>query len=170
MLKLRNVILSLLVLGFTVMSAFADGDNAGCRNGKFVGSYTRTVPNNVYGDGSVIHQTIFQLNLHGDGTAFQYWTGFPDALLTTGTNSPYMGSWKCRQDGQLVVTLITAVFQPTTVTHGPAPVDLLLDIHARTTYLFTVTDEDTLTRTEARSRIYTTADDPSDPTAGTLND
>ena len=159
--------LSLVVLVFMVMPAFAE---TGCKNGKFVGSYTSPQTlNDIWGDNSGINHTVlFQLNLQSDGTAFQYWTGLPDLMLE-GTGSPYVGSWKCRDDGKLVVTLITASFLQTTDTHGsPATVDLLLQNHRRITYLFTVTDGDTLTRTEARARTYSVTEDPSDPTAGTL--
>ena len=165
---LKNVMLSLVALVFMVIPAFAD---AGCKNGKFVGSYTRPQTlNDIWGDSTgVNHTVLFQLNLQSDGTAFQYWTAFPDLMLNGGTGTPYVGSWKCRDDGKLVVTLISAVYTSTTDTHGnPSLVDLLLLFHQRVTYLFTVTDGDTLTRTEARARRYSVTEDPSDPTAGTL--
>jgi hypothetical protein len=166
--KLKNVILSLVALVFIAMPAFAD---VGCKNGKFVGSYTlpQTL-DDIWGDSTgVNHTVLFQLNLHSDGVAFQYNTGFSDIMLNSGTGTPYVGSWQCRNDGKLVVTLITASFISTTDTHGnPSLVDLLLKFHRRVTYLFTVTDEDTLTRTQARARQYSVTQDPSDPTAGTL--
>jgi len=165
---LKNVMLSLVALVFMVIPAFAD---AGCKNGKFVGSYTRPQTlNDIWGDSTgVNHTVLFQLNLQSDGTAFQYWTAFPDLMLNGGTGTPYVGSWKCRDDGKLVVTLINAAFTSTTDTHGnPSLVDLLLLFHQRATYLFTVTDGDTLTRTQARARRYSVTEDPSDPTAGTL--
>jgi hypothetical protein len=166
--KLKNVMLSVVALVFIAMPAFAD---AGCKNGKFVGSYTlpQTL-NDIWGDSTgVNHTVLFQLNLHSDGTVFQYNTGFPDIMLNSGTATPYVGSWTCRNDGKLVVTVINAVFTPTTNTHGnPSPMDLLLLFHRRITYLFAVTDDDTLTRTEVRVRQYSVTQDPSDPTAGTL--
>ena len=166
--KLKNVMLSLVALMFMVIPAFAD---AGCKTGKFVGSYTRPQTlNDVWADSTgVNHTVLFQLNLQNDGTAFQYWTGLPDLMLNGGTGSPSVGSWQCRDDGKLVVTFINAAYTPTTDTHGnPSPVDLLLLQHSRTTLLFTVTDGDTLTRTQTRSRTYSVTEDPSDPTAGTL--
>jgi hypothetical protein len=165
--KLKDVMLSLVVLVFMFIPAFAD---TGCKNGKFIGSYTRPQTlNDIWADSTgVNHTVLFQLNLQSDGTVFQYWTGFLDLMLE-GTGSPYVGSWKCRDDGKLVVTLITATFLQTTDTHGsPATVDVLLQNHSRITMLFTVTDGDTLTRTQARSRTYSVTEDPSDPTAGTL--
>ena len=166
--KLKNVMLSLVVLVLVSIPAFAD---AGYKNGKFVGSYTRPLTmNDIWGDSTgVNHTVLFQLNLQSDGTAFQNWTAFPDLMLNGGTGTPYVGSWNCREDGKLVVTLIDAGFTPTTDTHGnPSLVDLLLLFHQRVTYLFTVTDGDTLTRIQARSRRYSVTEDPSDPTAGTL--
>ena len=166
--KLKNVMLSIVALAFMVIPAFAD---VGCKNGKFVGSYTRPQTlNDIWGDSTgVNHTVLFQLNLQSDGTVFQNNTGFPDIMLNSGTGTPYVGSWTCRNDGKLVVTVITAVFTPTTDTHGkPSLVDLLLFVHFRNTYLFTVTDGDTLTRTQFRSRRYSVTEDPSDPTGVTL--
>ena len=165
---LKNVMLSLVALVFMVIPAFAD---AGCRNGRFVGSYTRPQTlNDIWADSTgVNHTVLFQLNLQSDGTAFQYWTGLPDLMLNGGTGSPFVGSWKCRDDGKLVVTLISAGYTPTTDTHGNAsPVDLILFQHTKSTFLFTVTDDDTLTRTQARSRRYSVTENPSDPAAGAL--
>ena len=166
--KLKNVMLSVVALAFMVIPAFAD---VGCKNGKFVGSYTSPQTlNDIWGDSTgVNHTVLFQLNLQSDGTVFQNNTGFPDIMLNSGTGTPYVGSWTCRNDGKLVVTVITAVFTPTTDTHlNPSLVDLLLVVHLRSTYLFNVTDGDTLTRTQARPRRYSVTEDPSDPTGGTL--
>jgi hypothetical protein len=75
----------------------------------------------------------------------------------------------------LVVTVIFAVYAPTTdaINHpatvpAPPPVDLLLLQHTRATYLFSVTNANTLTRIQARNRVYAAALDPSDPTGGIL--
>src|SRR6516225_4724695 len=116
MLKLRNVLVAFLALSvFTVLPAFPQG-SAGCKTGKFTGAYTHldTIPD-VWGDGSnVENQTIRQLTLHSDGTATDDGTGGPDLMLSLGTISSRIGSWKCRSDGLLVVTLIWAVYLPTT--------------------------------------------------------
>ena len=97
-------------------------------------------------------------------------------MLSGGMTSSRIGSWTCRADGQLVVTLIWALYLPTTdavnhptvVPNPPPPVDLLLSRHARTTFLFSVTDANTLTRTQARQRLYDATQDPTDPTGGVL--
>jgi len=175
--KLKSILLAVVVLSvFMVTPAFPQG-NAGCKNGKFIGSYIAlvTVPD-VWGDGTnVLHQTLRQLTLHSDGTANQEDTSALDIMLSGGTISSEVGSWKCLSDGQLVVTLIWASYTPTNdaVNHPvatpiPPPVDLLLSGHTRTTHLFSVTDVNTLTRTEARNRTYDATEDPTDPTGGVL--
>src|SRR5215831_11982763 len=164
--------LALAVLSvFMVAPAFAD---SGCKDGKFVGSYVRSAANpDVWGDGSgVAHTNVVQLNLNSDGTAYEQQTGFPDIMLSSGTGTPSVGSWQCRADGKLVMTIITAVFAPTNdaAIHGilNVPTDLLLFVHLRSTYLFSITDDNTLTRIQARNRRYLPAEGPTDPNGGTL--
>jgi hypothetical protein len=163
---------------FLVIPAFPQGDgNAGCKTGKFIGSYTHvdTFPD-IWGDGSnVEHQIIQQLNLHSDGTVTNENAGGPDIMLSAGLSTTLVGSWTCRRDGKLVVTVIFAVYGPTTdaINHpttvpAPPPVDLFLFQHTRATYLFSVTDANTLTRIQARNRRYDATQDPSDPTGGVL--
>jgi hypothetical protein len=169
---LAIVALSLLM----VVAAPASADS-GCKNGKFVGSYTTPVVfPDVWGDGTnVAHTYVLQLNLHNDGTATQDFSGFPDVMLSLGTGTPFVGSWICRKDGKLVVTMISTIYgsttdainHPTTVP-DPPPVDLFLVASSRDTFLFTVTDDNTLTRIQARRRNYPPDQDPSDPAEGTL--
>ena len=175
--KLNVVVAFLSLLFFMVTPAFPQGNGqAGCKNGKFIGSYTHLdTYSDIWGDGSnVENQTIRQLTLHSDGTATEKFTASLDIPLSSGTGSPSIGSWTCRSDGQLVVTLIWADYLPTAdaAIHGivPAPpVDLLLSDHVRATYLFSVTDTNTLTRTQVRPRVYTAAEDPTDPSGGSLH-
>jgi hypothetical protein len=159
--KLKNVVVAFLVLWvFTVIPAFPQG-NAGCKNGKFIGSYTHVddFPD-VWGDGSnVEHQLIQQLNLHSDGTVTQENAGGPDNMLSFGLSTPFIGSWTCRNDD--------AINHPTKVP-APPPVDLFLFQHVRVTSLFSVTNANTLTRIQARTRRYPAAEDPTDPTGGIL--
>jgi hypothetical protein len=176
--KLRNVVVGLLALSVSmVLPAFPQG-NAGCKNGKFIGSYTHlnTFPD-IWGDGTnVEHQLISQLNLHSDGTATEEFSGSPDIMLSFGLGTPSVGSWTCRNDGMLVVTVIFAIYVPTTdainhpstVPNPPPPVDLFLLLHNRATYLFSVTNANTLTRIQARNRQYDAAEDPTNPTGGVL--
>jgi hypothetical protein len=175
--KLRNVGFAFLALSiFMVTPVFPQG-NAGCKNGKFIGSYTHVddFPD-IWGDMSNIeHQIIQQLNLHSDGTVTQENAGGPDIMLSAGLSTTLVGSWKCRNDGMLVVTVIFDVYVPTTdaINHpstvpSPPPVDLFLFQHVRATYLFSVTDTNTLTRIQTRSRRYAASEDPTDPTGGIL--
>lgn len=163
----RMMLVSLAIAVLMVVPSFAD--TTGCKKGEFFGSYTRTELNqDVFGDGSAIHTFIYQLNLHSDGTATQYWTGLNDYLITLGTGSPWTGSWTCRGDGKLVVTLIVATYFPVTGNPNVASPDVELGSHFRDTYLFNVVDENTLIRIQSRRRAYLPAGDPTNPTGGTL--
>lgn len=177
--KLTNVVVAFFALSVLMVTpAFPqEQENAGCKNHKFIGSYTHVdaFPD-IWGDGSNIeHQIIQQLNLHSDGTVTQENAGGPDIMLSAGLSTTLVGSWTCRHDGMLVVTVIFAVYEPTTdaINHpltvpAPPPVDLFLLQHTRATYLFSVTDANTLTRILARNRVYKATLDPSDPTGGVL--
>jgi len=177
--KLKNVVVASLMFSlFMVIPAFPQGSgNAGCKNGKFIGSYTHVdaFPD-IWGDGSnVEHQLVSQLNLHSDGTVTNEFLGGPDVMLSFGLGTNSVGSWTCRNDGMLVVTVIFAVYAPTTdaINHpatvpSPPPVDLFLFQHTRATYLFSVTNANTLTRIQARNRRYNPAQDPTDQTGGDL--
>jgi hypothetical protein len=179
--KLYRVTFALLVLLLMMFIAAPMNaqEGSGCKSLKFVGSYTNSVvSNDIWGDGSSsdAHTALRQLTLHIDGTATQEWSGGPDTMLSFGLTTTAVGSWKCRHDGSLVVTLIHAAYlpttdainHPTTVPDPPPPVDLFLFANTRTTSLFTVTDDNILTRTQMRARNYDPAEDPSDPDAGRL--
>jgi hypothetical protein len=47
-------------------------------------------------------------------------------------------------------------------------VDLVVGNHIRQTFLFSVTDANTLTLTQRRSRVYDPTQDPTNPTGGVL--
>lgn len=160
----RKITLSLIVVCVcTAVPAFAVDK---CSKGKFVGTYTRPDLNrDIFGDGSVIHSFAQQLTLSSDGTARLDFTGFPDYILTIGTGAVQVGSWVCRADGKLVVNMIGANYEPAVV-NGVN--DLVLASNIRDSYLFTITDDNTLTRDLFRRRRYTPAQDLTDPTAGIL--
>ena len=179
MLKLQKLTFGLVALSLLmVIAAPANAQGVlGCKTLRFVGSYTRTVfTPDVWGDGSsVAHTYLYHLTLTIDGSAIQEFSGGPDIMLSAGLGTTSVGSWKCRSDGKLVVNLIGSIYVPTTdaINHpttvpNPPPVDLFLLSNERISYLFTVTDNNTLTRTQARTRNYLPAEDPSDPGAGTL--
>ena len=165
--KMIFVLLALVIFSFASSAEAATG----CKKFNFTGSFTRPQLNfDVFGDGSVTHSFVYQLNLHTDGTATQYWTGADDFMMNAGTGSPWTGSWKCRDDGKLVVTLITANYIPVSAGSNPnlTVADVSLLSHVRTTYLFSVDSENTLTRVQVRSRTYGPNADPTDPAGGTL--
>jgi hypothetical protein len=175
--KLKSVLVAVVLLSaFLVTPAFSDV-LGGCKTGLFIGSFNALVTYpDIWGDGSnVENQTINQLTLHIDGTATQTKTVSPDLMLSLGFGWSEVGSWTCRSDGKLVVTLIFGGYRATTdaVNHpatvpNPPPVDLLLVEHEKDTYLFSVTDANTLTRIKFRRRDYSPTEDPTNPTAGTL--
>jgi hypothetical protein len=143
----------------------------GCQKFNFNGSFLLPNPNvDVFSDGTVVHSLAFQLTIHSDGTANQYWTGLPDFILNAGTGSPQIGSWTCRSDGKLIVNLIQGSYFPIAPGEYPLPVtpDVELISHSRTTYLFSVDDENTLTRIQSRTRSYQPNEDPTDPNGGHL--
>jgi len=162
------------VVALTVVIVRPALAESGCKDGKFVGSYTQaTLFTDIWGDGSGIeHTLVLQLTLHSDGTVHEEFSGYPDILLSAGTGTPLVGSWQCRQDGKLVVTTLNAIYVPTydAALHGivNTPVDLFLFVNSRTTRLFSVTDQNTLTRIQSRARLYGPTLDPTDPTGGTL--
>lgn len=169
MLKLKSAVICVAALLFMVMPALADNDNAGCKNGKFVGSYTTVLPDqDVFGNGSVIHTWIYQLNLHSDGTADQTFSAGLEYLINTGSQSPWIGSWTCRQDGKLVVTLLRTFYSPTGPTANTTYADIQLGGYNKFTFLFSVEDINTLKRLDRRIRSYGANEDPTNPSGGSL--
>jgi hypothetical protein len=156
-----------LIAALCATSVFAGND---CKKGNFVGTYTRAdLDHDVIGDGTVHHSYIYQLQLHSDGSASQMWTGLSDYTISIGTGTHQIGSWTCRSDGKLVVNLLSGVYLGSTVDIGDGPKnDILLWRTIRDVYLFTITDSNTLTRTQSRRRNYTPSEDPTDPAAGSL--
>ena len=167
--KLRIVLVALVASSLVaVVPASAD---SGCKTGKFIGTYTSVLPNqDIFGDQTVFHTFLQQLTLYGDGNAEQYFTGNLDYMINTGSGSPQIGSWGCRKDGKLVVTFLAAGFNPidpSANANTPNP-DIALAFHRRATYVFAVTDDNTLTRVQARNRNYAPNQDPTDPAGGSL--
>ena len=165
MLSKMTLLMAALTI-FMVAPAFADQN---CATGNFVGTYTRLSPAiDAVGDG-VLHAFAFQLTLHADGTVTQYWTGLPDYQNTLGTGSRNIGAWKCRDNGNLLVTLLSASYAPIAANPGLGTLDdVRLVRHQRSTMVFNIDDNNTLTRLKIRTRNYAPAADPTDPNGGTL--
>jgi len=135
----------------------------GCNKWKPVGTYTRS---SVAGT----HSFVYQLQLHNDGTAWMTATAYYDYMINYGTNSPAVGSWKCRDDGKVVVSVLQGILYPIIAgTAADLPyADVSLDQHINTTYLFSVDGPNTITQTQSRGRTYGPAEDPTDPAGGVL--
>ncbi len=132
------------------------------------GSFIYVGPSiDVLGNGT-FHRAALQLTLNSDGTATRYFTGGLDFPLSGGISESEFGSWKCRDDGKLVIVLIGEDYLPTTATNGHAPLDLALAGYWRSTSLFSVTSRSVITMIESRLRTYGPNDDPSDPAGGVL--
>ena len=162
--KLLPLILVMIV--FATATAFAEN---GCKTTKFTGTYTRVdPPTDVFGDGTVTHQYFWSLLINSDGSVWQGWSGLLDFPINTGTGSANTGSWTCRPDGKLLVTVLSAGYNPTPPgPNHPLP-DVSLIVSQRITYLFSVDDANTLTKIQARARNYGPDADPTDPNGGTL--
>ena len=144
----KLMMLALAITVFMVVPALADQD---CSSGNFVGTYLRVDPaTDVFGDGTEVHQYVYQLTLNSDGTATQYWTGLPDYMINAGTGSPNIGSWKCKNNGKLLVTLLGATYVPTTPSVNAPNPDITLYRHYRYMYLFTIDNNKTMSRVKAR--------------------
>ena len=171
MLKKMALAISALTI-FMVVPTIA-GPATGCNKIRFFGSYTtQSSLSDIFGDGLTNHSYILQLNLSSDGTATRFWTGNSDYLINTGTGSTQNGSWTCRADGKLIVTLIQALYTPVAVGGANGNLttpDVELWRHYRTTYLFSVDDVNTLTKVQSRSRTYSPTQDPTDAAGGTLS-
>ena len=166
----RTFIALMAITVFLTITAVA-GPKTGCRKFNAVGTFlTPTLNDDVFGDGSAIHNLAFQLTLSSDGNANQYWTGLPDYLINAGTGSPQIGSWTCRDDGKLVIVLLSASYAPVPAFQNPNATsqDVELVSHSRTTYLFSVDDDNTLTRIQSRTRRYLPNQDPTNAAGGTL--
>ena len=164
----KITLILLVILALALVSSINAA--VGCKKFAFQGSYTRPDFGNVVSSDATVHNFIYQLNLNADGTATQIWTGSSDFIVNQGTIMPRIGSWKCRDDGKLVVTTIEASYAPIPPnTHPDQPyADVELAFYTRTTALFSVDDANTLTRLQARARRYTPTQDPTDPAGGTL--
>ena len=163
---LKKMMLAIAALTiFMVVPALADQN---CSNGNFVGTYTRAsqLPDPFTG---VTRNYVFQLTLHSDGTVTQYWTGLPDYQINAGTGSINIGAWKCRDNGNLLVTLLSASYAPFPADPnlGNVP-DVALLSHSRSTYVFNINDNNTITRIKVITRTYTPDQDATDPNGGVL--
>ena len=166
----NKIIFALCAIAMFSFVSSADAA-VGCKKFNFLGSFARAVRDvDVTGDMN-LHTWIFQLYLNSDGTARQSWSGGYDIMMNGGLGSDYNGSWKCRDDGKLVLTFIEANYGPIAAGSHPgiAVPDIALVAYLRTTSLFSVDNDSTLTRISFRNREYGPNDDPTDPNGGVLD-
>ena len=161
----KIALLTAILTVFATVQAFADS----CSTNNFVGTYTRLSPaTDIVGNGE-LHAFAFQLTFHADGTVTQYWTGLEDYHNSAGTGSINIGAWKCRDNGNILVTLLSASYTPTPADPNLGIVDdVKLSSHSRTTMVFNVDNNNSLTRIKSITRTYAPAQDPTDPNGGTL--
>ena len=167
---LNRTLLGIAILAVFMVVPVIAGPATGCNKIKFTGSYMRPVLVDVFEDGTVVHKELLQLNISADGSAVQNFSGTPDYMMTFGTQTSFNGSWTCRADGKLIVTLITALYDPLAAGSNPQVTsnDLTLAWHLKSTYLYSVDDVNTLTRVSQRNRWYSPDQDPSDAAGGSL--
>jgi len=137
----------LLIGSRDIWAAPADG----CSSKKVAGSYTRSAV-----DPDLGKVFVDQLNFDGDGTLYWNWTGSLELPITLGIGSPYVGSWKCLRDGNLLLTVIVGSYAP----NGSGDVEL--SNYFRLTMVYTL-DGDTLKRVKRVRRCYLPTEDPTDP-------
>jgi len=171
---LKKSILFLVALSlFTAMPLLAKDKASKCKDKDVAGSYTRTLFGFGFEDDYGVFQErvyVRQLNLNEGGTVHQVESTGQDAGLNFATRTEWNGSWECRKDGTLLATVFGAVLNPVpadAIFPGSVP-DLYLATNVKTTYLFRVDDDNTLTLIQAVARIYDMTEDPLDPLAGTL--
>jgi len=122
---------------------------------KVTGAYVALRPNTVSGSGPSI---LDQLKLSSDGTAYWYQSTSFDLLVTAGSFIPQIGSWKCQEDGTLLVTTIG-------VTYRSTGTDEVKDSNERFTQKLSVVDDDTLQVITRVFKDFPLSTDPLDPAA-----
>lgn len=169
----KKMLITMVALSiFMVIPAVAQGNEPKCKEKDVIGSYAsiRQFPD-LFGNGTNVERTwLLTLNLNRDGTAYQYHTAWPDFHLL-GLATPQVGSWKCRADGKIVVTVLNGFYAPVTFNPGTGlpTEDIELRLHLRITFLLIVEDIDNLKRVQFVRRRYNMTEDPTDPAAGTLD-
>lgn len=166
----KRTIFSVIVLSFFLASPalFAKkADDSVCKVATVAGSYVRVKQANYSG---VDRTFLLQLNLSSDGIALQNFTGGLDLIDYYGGESNDIGSWECREDGKLLVTMYRAEYPAISTdpfTAGPIQAAELRR-HFLVSYLFIVTSADTLTTVEIGLKEFDMSEDPTDPAAGIL--
>lgn len=151
--SLRLAALGLLSVLMLSTNAVADDGTANhvCQNKKWTGSYLQAL--DFYGPGSFVRQW----NFNRDGTLISTSTAAPEDAANSGTGTPIVGSWECREDGKIIATYTYARYNGNWAVRD----------HIRMTALVTITDENTLRRTALVARFYQPGEDVTNPNGGT---
>lgn len=129
---IRNALAVLItLLAFMGSTAFAGGDSDGCDSEKVAGSYVGLRPNTFSGSGLGL---LDQLILAKDGTAYWYQSSAFDLFISGGTYIPQIGSWKCIDRKNLVVTTVG-------VNYANAGSDIIKNANTRFTQKISVIDD-----------------------------
>ena len=146
------------LLMFMGSTAFAGGGGKGkeCDPQKVAGSY---IGQRII---SLDFGILDQLRLNSDGTAYWYQSNAFQQLITGGTFIPEIGSWKCFENGTLVVTTIGVTYAPVA---GP---DIVIDKYKRFTQKLSVLNSSTLETIRRVDRAFALTDDPLNPNGGII--
>ena len=160
--------LFLLVLLCVIAAGSASAANL-CKKGSFTGTYTRLYENDVFNDGTHVRKYAVELVFTNSGSVILHSASALDLAINVGASGLTVGSWKCRDDGKLVVTSLVAGYYPLSITANTPHPDMSLEMQIRATSLFEIVDNNTLRRIQQRARIYRIDEDPTDPSAGSLS-
>lgn len=141
----KHTLLALVTL-LVFLGSTALADKPKCKADKVPGSYVRLNPISTFMD---------QLRLNSDGTAYWYQSAAFHHLVSEGAFNPHIGSWKCLDDGSLLVTTIGSNYRPTV----PAG-DIELFQNERFTEKLTVVNNDTYQPTHRIFTSFLLLDDP----------
>lgn len=148
---IRNALAVLItLLAFMGSTAFAGDRSGGCDSEKVAGSYVGLRPNTFSGSGFGL---LDQLILNKEGTAYWYQSSAFDLFVTTGTYIPQIGSWKCIDGRNLVVTTVG-------VTYASVGNDIVKSQNTRFTQKISVIDDKTLQTVARVQRFFLLTDDP----------
>ncbi len=155
--KKRTIVWVSMLIFAVSTTAFAsapDGDDGNvCQSKTWLGSYVVQVPING-------KQFLEYFQFGESGTVRHSATFYPEQMISSGTSTPSVGTWKCRTDGTIALTLIFASFPP----DGAG--DLTLGYHVRASLILQITGKKVLTRTKLVARVYPDSFDPTNPNIG----
>lgn len=145
------LVLSATFTGFAAPQDDGDGRTV-CQQAGWIGTYLSpvTLPSGK--------QFADQLQFNPGGSVTFSGSYYPEKMISEGTTSQGVGTWRCTKDGTIAATIFFA-------NYGSDNGDLSLLYHVRATMIFTFLSDRTIRRDVMAVRIYF-AGDPTDPNAG----